>query len=87
MIRRIFWTGLGVGLGATAGVLVARRLRRTADALTPSALVGGLSGAVANLGDAVRSFAGEVRAGMDEREDELYAALGVDPGPYPDEVT
>lgn len=85
MIRRVFWTGLGVGLGAAAGVLVARRLRRTAEALTPTAIVGGLGGAVAGLGGTIRGFAGEVRAGMQEREDELYAALGVEP--YPDEVT
>ena len=87
MIRRIFWTGLGVGLGAASGILVARRLRRTAEAFTPTAIVGGLGGAVAGLGETIRGFAGEVRAGMHEREDELYSALGVDPEPYPDEVT
>ncbi len=77
-MRRLFWTGLGVGLGAAAGILVARRLRRTADALTPSSIAGGAVGRL-------KAFAGDVREGMAEREAELHEALsGGDP--YPDEV-
>ncbi len=86
-MRRLFWTSIGVGFGATAGVLVARRLRRTRDALTPSGIAGALAGAVSGLTDAVKDFGAEVRAGMAEREDELNDALGFTGDPYPDEAT
>jgi hypothetical protein len=86
-MRRLFWTSIGIGFGATAGVLVARRLRRTRDALTPSGIAGALAGAVSGLTDAVKEFGADVRAGMAEREDELNDALGFHGDPYPDEVS
>ncbi|HEX8003971.1 MAG TPA: hypothetical protein VF519_14885 [Mycobacteriales bacterium] len=85
MMRRAFWTALGVGFGATAGVLVARRLRRTRDALTPSGIAGAIAGSFSGLTDAIKEFGAEVRAGMAEREAELNDALGFG-DPYPDEV-
>lgn len=69
-MRRVFW----VALGATVGVLVVRRLSRTADSYSPS----GLGRSVASLGDAIREFGQEVREGMSEREAELRAGLGLD---------
>jgi len=75
-MRRLFW----VTLGATAGVLVVRRITRTAESYTPQ----GLAGAVASVGDGIRVFADEVRAGMAERESELRGALGLDDGAGPD---
>lgn len=84
-MRRLFWTGIGIGVGATAGVLVARRLRKTREALTPSGIAGALAGAVSGLTDAVRDFGADVKAGMAEREAELNEALGFDGDPYPDE--
>ncbi|HVF05621.1 MAG TPA: hypothetical protein VNA20_12340 [Frankiaceae bacterium] len=84
-MRRLFWTGIGIGLGATAGVLVARRLRKTRDALTPSGIAGALAGAASGLSDAIRDFGADVRAGMAEREAELNEALGFTGDPYPDE--
>jgi len=71
-MRRLFW----VALGATAGVLVVRKITRTADALSPD----GLTRAVAGVGDSVRDFAEAVRDGMADREQELRIALGVDAG-------
>ena len=85
-MRRIFWTSIGIGLGATAGVLVARQLRRTREALTPSGIAGALAGAVSGLTDAIREFGNDVREGMAEREAELNDALGFTGDPYPDEV-
>jgi hypothetical protein len=70
-VRTLFWTAIGVGLGATGGVLLARRLRRTAEAFTPSSIAGGIAGTVTG-------FVADVRDGMAEREAELYAALGAD---------
>lgn len=81
-MRRIFWTALGVGLGAVAGVAVARKLRAAQDALTPSSMAGALAGALSNLGDAIKDFAADVRDGMADREDELTDALGLG-DPYP----
>ena len=69
-MRRVFW----LALGATAGVLVVRKITRTAQAFTPA----GLATSAGGLGDSVRYFADQVRAGMVEREAELRDALGID---------
>ena len=69
---RLFW----IALGATAGVLVVRKLTQTAQAYTPA----GVASSIEGLGDAVREFAAAVREGMDTRETELRVALGIDSG-------
>lgn len=74
MTRRLFY----LALGATAGVLIVRRLTATAQKLTPAGVQSGLSGALNNLSGAIRDFGSEVRAGMAEREDELRTELGLD---------
>lgn len=84
-MRRLFWTGIGIGVGATAGILVARRLRKTREALTPSGIAGALAGAASGLTDAIKDFTAEIREGMAEREAELHEALGFSGDPYPDE--
>ena len=71
-MRRVFW----VALGASVGVLVVRRLSRTAAAYTPQALGRSVAGAAESL----RDLASIVREGMAEREQELRLALGVDAG-------
>jgi hypothetical protein len=72
-MKRVFW----IALGATAGVLVVRKLQRTAHAYTPE----GLAERITGLGASLRYFADEVRAGMAEREIELRDALGIDDDP------
>jgi hypothetical protein len=69
-MRRLFW----IALGATAGVLVVRKVSQTAQAYTPE----GVGRSLANIADALREAAGTVREGMAEREAELRVALGVD---------
>ena len=69
-MRRLFW----LTLGATAGVLVVRKVTKTAQAFTPA----GLAGSAGGIGDSLRYFADQVRAGMVEREAELRDALGID---------
>jgi hypothetical protein len=71
-VRRVFW----VALGATVGVLVVRRLSRTAEAYTPE----GIGRSLASAAESLRDMADVVREGMAEREQELRVALGVDAG-------
>lgn len=69
-MRRLFY----VALGAAAGVYVVRKVQKTAKSYSPE----GLAGKAVGLGESVRYFASEVRAGMAEREVELREALGFD---------
>jgi len=71
MTRRLFY----IALGATAGVLLVRKLTQTAERLAPSSAI---PGALGNLGDAIRQFGEDVREGMAEREAELRTGLGLD---------
>ena len=69
-MRRLFW----LTLGATAGVLVVRKISKTAQAFTPAGLASNAGG----IGESIRYFADQVRAGMVERAAELRDALGID---------
>jgi len=68
-VRRLFW----LTVGATAGVVAVRKVTRTAQAFTPA----GLASSAGGIGDSIRYFADQVRAGMVEREAELRDALGI----------
>jgi hypothetical protein len=69
-VRRVFY----VALGATAGVLVVRKVQKAARSYTPAGLGDRAGGSLA----ALRRFADEVSAGMATRETELRDALGLD---------
>ena len=71
-MRRLFWAALG----AVVGVLVVRKVTRTAESYTPEGVARGLAG----LGDGLREMAAVVRESMDQRDAELRLALGVDEG-------
>ena len=71
-MRRIFWAVLG----AVVGVLVVRKVTKTAQAYTPEGVARGLSG----VGEGLREMAQVVREAMEERDAELRLALGVDEG-------
>ncbi|MHB1472648.1 MAG: DUF6167 family protein [Dermatophilaceae bacterium] len=79
-MRRLFW----VALGATLGVLVVRKVAKTAQAYSPSGMAQGLSDGLSDLGEGLREMAETVREGMAERETELRYALGIDTGTLPD---
>ena len=73
-MRRLFWLGLGI----TVGALVVRRLSAAAQKLTPSGIAGSLSAGLSELAAAIGEFAGDVRTAMGEREQELRAGVGID---------
>jgi Family of unknown function (DUF6167) len=72
-MRRLFWLAMGITIGA----LIVRKLSRAAEKLTPSGMANGLAGALRELADSIREFAGDVRAAMSERETELREATGL----------
>lgn len=74
MSRRLVY----IALGATAGVLIFRKVTAAAEKLTPAGLQDSLSGAAGGLSGRLRSFRRELRAGMTEREAELRHELGLD---------
>ncbi|WP_225448610.1 DUF6167 family protein [Streptacidiphilus sp. P02-A3a] len=73
-MRRIFW--MAVGAGATVWTI--NKANRVARSLTPGSLADSAAHGAVELGDAARSFAAEVRAGMLQRELELNRELGLD---------
>jgi hypothetical protein len=71
-MNRIIWMGIGVAIG----VIAFRKVTEAQSNLGPE----GLNRAVGRLSDGLFDFAGAVREGMQERETELRAALGIDAG-------
>ena len=67
-MKRLFWLGVGV----VAGVALSRKAAETARHATPAGLASNLGDAVRELAGAVGSGGAEVRAGMNEREQELH---------------
>ena len=70
MIKRVFW----LAAGAAIGVVAVRKVSAMKSAVGPE----GLNRAVAQLTDSVADFADVFRQGMQERESDLRAALGID---------
>jgi hypothetical protein len=79
-MRRLFWLGIGVGLGAAVGVVVVRKVTRTAEAYTPKGIAASLQASAAGALDQVRSFVADARVAMAEREEEIHQALSVTEG-------
>lgn len=71
MIKRVLWLGVGVAVG----VLVVRKLARTAEAMSPGGIAERLRDTAVTAGDSVRSFMEDVSAGMAEKEAELQEAI------------
>lgn len=72
-MRRLFW----VAVGATAGIVVAHKVRRTAQRISPPALALSFSQAVAGIRHDIRDFTEDIRSAMEEREAQLHGALGL----------
>jgi hypothetical protein len=71
MMRRLFWLGAGVAVGA----LVVRKLARTAQSYTPAGLADSARTSVSGLVEGLREIVDDVKVAMAEREDDLLAAL------------
>jgi hypothetical protein len=71
-VRRMFW----LGVGASVGILLVRRIDRFVDRHSPQ----GLARRAGHLGGWWTVFVQDVRAGMAEREAELRIRLGLEPG-------
>lgn len=73
-MRRLFWLAMGI----TIGVLVVRKASKKAEQLSPDHLASKAGNALADLGQSMRSFAGDVRTAMNQREEELREGVGFD---------
>jgi hypothetical protein len=71
MMRRLFWLGAGVAVGA----LVVRKLARTAQSYTPAGMADSARNSVSTLAETLREIADDIKVAMAEREEDLLAAL------------
>nr|WP_051477006.1 hypothetical protein [Arthrobacter sp. Br18] len=70
--------------GVAIGVLAVRKVSKVKSTLGPQ----GLNRAVGQVGDSISEFAEALRSGMQEREADLKAALGVEvPAPRSEPTT
>lgn len=74
MLRRIFWFAVGIGFGAGLSWWATRALRRTAERYAPDRVAGELSKSLGRFGADLKAAAGEGRAAMQAREEELKSA-------------
>jgi hypothetical protein len=75
-MRRLFWLGIGLALGA----LIFRKATKVAEQLTPRGLAQSAASALSELSEAIRDFAADVREGMTEHEAVLREGAGLDGG-------
>jgi len=70
-MRRLFW----IGVGAAVGVLIVRKISKTAEAYSPRGLADSARGSAVGLLDSVRAFVEDARVAMAEHEVALTRAL------------
>jgi hypothetical protein len=71
VVKRLLW----LGVGAAIGVMVVRKLAKSAEAMSPAGIAGRLKNTAVTAGGSVRSFMADVADGMHEREAELQQAI------------
>ena len=74
-MRRVFWMALGLGAGATAAVLVSRRMRRAREAIAPATVAKEARQVVADLGQLIRESVEAGRQAMAEKEAEIRDSI------------
>ena len=70
-MKRLFWVGVGVAVGVSA----TRKVSQAAHRASPAGVGASLGEGLRELGAGLGAFGAEVRAGMAEREDELYSLV------------
>jgi hypothetical protein len=70
-MKRLFWVGVGVAVGVTA----TRKVNELTQKATPAGVGTSLGEGLRELGAGLGAFGAEVRAGMNERSEELYAMV------------
>jgi hypothetical protein len=70
-VKRLFWLGMGVAVGA----LIVRQVGRTVQQYAPDALARAAGKSAASLWGSVGDFISDVREGMAEREEQIHAAF------------
>lgn len=78
-MRRLFW----LALGATAGILIVRKLSKAAEKLTPESMARSFTAGLNELAYGLRDFAADVREAMSSQEVALRQAAGLDSGTQP----
>jgi hypothetical protein len=66
-VRRLLW----LGIGAAAGAYATKRIGETRQQLTPQGIGANIADGLRELGAGLGAFGAEVRAGMQDREQEL----------------
>jgi hypothetical protein len=70
-MKRLFWLGVGLAVGAIA----VRKVSRKAHEFTPSGIATSLSESAGGFVESLRSFVDDVRDGMAEREQQIHEAF------------
>jgi hypothetical protein len=70
-MKRLFWVGVGVAVGVAA----TRKVNELTQKATPAGIGTSLGEGLRELGAGLGAFGAEVRAGMNERSEELYAMV------------
>jgi hypothetical protein len=70
-MKRLFWLGVGIAIGA----LVVRQVSRKVQSYAPANLVDSARNSAAGLWESVQDFVADVREGMTEREEEIRTAF------------
>lgn len=70
-MKRLFWVGVGVAIGVSA----TRKVNQAAHRASPAGVGASLGEGLRELGAGLGAFGAEVRAGMNEREQELYSLV------------
>ncbi|GAA4824314.1 hypothetical protein GCM10023201_08020 [Actinomycetospora corticicola] len=70
-MKRLFWVGVGVAIGVSA----TRKVNQVTQRATPAGIGTSLGEGLRELGAGLGAFGAEVRAGMNEREQELYSLV------------
>jgi hypothetical protein len=70
-VKRLFWLGLGIAVGA----LVVRQVAKAAHAYSPAGMAESARNSAAGVWGSMQDFIADVRDGMAEREEQIREAF------------